>query len=63
MIPATNPPQHFTCSKCDLFACPICMKYPKTTRCKQGPDVMRQIKASNQTGSREFETVCKELGL
>ncbi len=46
-----------------MFACPIVMKYPKTTGCDYGPDVLNQIKKSKKSKSKDFEAVCRELGI
>lgn len=56
-------PEIYICYNCDMFGCPIFMKDPKVTGCKYGPDIMRQIKASKKSKSRDFEEICKELGI
>jgi hypothetical protein len=53
----------YTCDTCKMFACPIMMKYPKTNGCDYGPDVLDQIKKATKAKSRDFELVCKELGI
>jgi hypothetical protein len=53
----------YICGKCKMFACPILMKYPKTTGCDYGPDILNQIKESKGRGSSDFGKVCKELGI
>ena len=58
-----QPKYEYTCGKCDMFACPVFMKYPKTVGFDQGPDIMRQIKTSRKAKSRDFEELCKELGI
>jgi hypothetical protein len=53
----------YECGKCNMFACPIFIKRPKTTGCNYGPDVLNQIKKSKKGNNRDFEEVCKELGI
>jgi hypothetical protein len=53
----------YECGKCNMFACPVFMKDPKTIGCDYGPDVLNQIKKSKRGNSRDFEEVCKELGI
>lgn len=59
----TEQPQRYQCRSCTMFACPIVMKYPKTTGCDYGPDVLNQIKKSKKSKSKDFEAVCRELGI
>lgn len=53
----------YLCDFCKMFACPIKMKYPKITGCDYGSDIMNQIKKSKKAKSKDFETVCRELGI
>jgi hypothetical protein len=62
MTPAAQQPE-YTCDQCQMFACPVAMKYPKTKGCNQGKDVMEQIRKSKKTKSRDFDDICKELGI
>ena len=71
MIPPHNNPQgtagseqpKYSCDTCKMFACPIVMKYPKTRGCDIGQEMMEQIKKSRKAKSRDFEDVCRELGI
>ena len=53
----------YKCGECNMFACPIFMQYPKTIGCNSGPDILNQIKKAKKSKSRDFEDVCKELGI
>lgn len=58
-----KPELEYTCDTCTMFECPVLMKYPGTTGCNIGKDLMEQIKKSREAKSRDFEDVCKELGI
>ncbi len=52
------------CEDCNIFGCPIFIRDPKIGGCKYS-DVMDQIKDGmnkNRKG-KDFEQVCKELGI
>ena len=53
----------YSCETCKMLACPIVMKYPETEGCDYGKDIMEQIKKGKKSKSRDFEDVCKELGI
>lgn len=39
------------------------MKNPKVQGCNYGPDILNQIKKAKKAKSRDFENICKELGI
>lgn len=42
----------YPCNTCKMFACPVKMKYPTTTGCDYGKNIMEQIKKSKKAKSR-----------